>query len=409
MKYLIIGAGAAGISAAAMLRKMDDSAVISVISSDELVHSRCMLHKVLGGARDEASINFTTPDFYERNRIRWVKGETVTKVDPAEKTVHLSCGAFLPYDKLLIAVGSGYVIPPIPHFREASNVFGFRDLCDEQQVEKALERGNRAFIVGSGLVGLDAASALLARGAQVTVAEMADRVMPLQTDETAAANYQRTFEEAGCKFYLGVGAQDAQVDGQGDITAVRLSTGEEIPCDFVIAAAGVRPRIAFLEGTGIRCERGVCVNEYLETSIPDIYAAGDVTGLSGVWPDAMKQGEIAAINMAGGRADYTDVYPFKNTSNFYGITMLSLGRLDQTDGCQVIVRECRDSYRKAIVKDNVLQAILIQGDISNTGIYLYLIQNKIPLPPDRDVFHLSFADFYGIDGRTGEYAYAVCR
>ena len=234
---------------------------------------------------------------------------------------------------------------------------------------------------------------------------MAPRVMPLQTDDYAASVYQKAFEKAGCKFYLGIGVTGSKVGENGEIHTVLLSDGTEVPCDVVLVAAGVRPKVDFLEGSGIKIGRGVEVNEYLETSIPDIYAAGDVNGLSGVWPDAMDQGKVAAMNMCGVKLEYEKPYPFKNTSNFFGITMLSIGKIDPVpEDAQVVTIFDRGTYKKAIIKDDRLQAILIQGDIANTGIYLKLIKDQIPLN-GKDVFSLSFADYYGIDERTAAFVY----
>lgn len=408
-RFVIVGAGAAGIKAAERIRKMEDDAEITMISIDDQVHSRCMLHKVLGKERTEKGINFVPENFFEVNKIRFIDTEAVTQVDTKKQEITLSCGAFVPYDKLLLATGSSYVVPPIPHFREADNVFGFRDLGDARAIKDALDTyGKNVFIVGSGLVGLDAASALTHLGAKVTIAEMADRVMPLQTDAYAASVYQAAFEKAGCSFKLGVSANDSVVDDNGNIIAVQLSNGESIPCDFIIVAAGVRPKVDFLKDSGIEIERGIGVNEFLQTNIPNVYAAGDVTGLSGVWPDAMEQGKTAAMNMCGAVLEYEKPYPFKNTSNFYGITMLSVGKLDdKEEGVKIFIQKGKGSYKKAFIKDGKLQSILIQGDISNTGIYLYLIRKQIPLGDlSEKVFNLSFADFYGYNENTGAYEFA---
>ena len=232
-RFVIIGAGAAGISAARVLRDFRPNDVITVISTDETVHSRCMLHKFLGHERDAQGINFAGVKFFEKNDIIHIACQTVHKIDTAEKKVLFGEDYSAPYDKLLIATGAGFFIPPIPHFREAPNVFGFRDLSDALKIDEAFAKGKRVFIVGSGLVGLDAASALCQRGAEVTIAEMAPRVMPLQTDDYAAGVYQRAFEDHGCKFLLGIGASDAVVDGEGNITEVILSNGEHVPCDFI--------------------------------------------------------------------------------------------------------------------------------------------------------------------------------
>ena len=407
-RFVIIGAGAAGIAAAQTLRDFRPKDMITVLSIDEKVHSRCMLHKYLGHERDEQGINFVAADFFEKNDIYHIPCQTVSRIDTQAKTVYYGESYSIPYDKLLISTGSGFFIPPIPHFREAPNVFGFRDLSDAMKIDAAFARGKRVFIVGSGLVGLDAASALAERGADITIAEMAPRVMPLQTDEYAAGVYQKAFEAHGCKFLLGIGASDAVVDGEGNITEVILSSGEHVPCDFIIMAAGVRPRIQIALDSGIKAERAIEVDDHLRTSAPDVYAAGDCTGLSGVWPDAMAQGKAAAENMAGLDTVYEKPYPFKNTSNFFGVTMLSAGRLDLTEGAEILVHKTPGEYKKAVITNGRLTAYLSLGDISNQGLYLYLIRTGVDLSGKLDkIFRLSFADFYGINEKNGEFAYSL--
>ncbi len=409
--YVILGTGAAGMAAAERLRLLKPQADIQMMSVDEYSHSRCMLHKYLAGERDEAGLAFMPEDFLEKNRIFWGRGQKALGIDPAGHRVLMENG-YQPYEKLLIATGSVFGIPPIPNFRTASNVFGFRDLSDAQKMKKRLEetKAKHVFIVGSGLVGLDVAYALLERGVKVTIAEMAERILPLQTDEISAKAYQDFFENAGAQFKLGIGASDSVVNDNNEITAVKLSNGEEIPCDFVVCAAGVRPNIAFLEGSGLETDRGLKVNEYLQTSDPDIYGAGDVTALSGIWPNAMDQGRIAAANMTGQKQVYTDRFCIKNTVNFFGLAMLSVGDvLPKDDTYTVYVRESRSSYKKAIVKDGVVTGVQLQGDISHTGFWQYLIKNRIDVSQileSKDIFELSYGDFYGMDS-MGEYVYAV--
>ena len=204
-RFVIIGAGAAGISAAQVLRDFRPKDVVTVISTDEKVHSRCMLHKYLGHERDAQGINFVGADFFEKNDIVHISCETVKRIDTAAKTVFFGESYSAPYDKLLIATGSGFFIPPIPHFREAPNVFGFRDLSDALKIDEAFAKGRRVFIVGSGLVGLDAASALCERGAEITIAEMAPRVMP----------YRQTIMQRLCtkRFLRTMGANSCWASG----------------------------------------------------------------------------------------------------------------------------------------------------------------------------------------------------
>ena len=176
----------------------------------------------------------------------------------------------------------------------------------------------------------------------------------------------------------------------------------------IIMAAGVRPRIQIALDSGIAAERAIQVDGHLRTSAPDVYAAGDCTGLSGVWPDAMAQGKAAARNMAGVDEAYPKPYPFKNTSNFFGVTMLSVGRLDLTEGADILVHKTPTEYKKAIVKDGRLTGYLSLGDISNHGLYLHLIRSGIDISGKLDkIFRLTFADFYGINEKNGEFAYSV--
>lgn len=409
--YVIVGTGAAGMAAAERIRLYKKDVNVIMMSIDEHSHSRCMLHKFLGGERTEEELSFVEPDFFEKNGIYWGKGQKALGLYTAKKQIRMENG-YQPYDKLLIATGSVFGIPPINHFRTASNVYGFRDLSDAQKIDAAVKAKNakHVFIVGSGLVGLDVAIGLMERGVKVTIAEMAPRVMPLQTDDTAAKAYQERFEAHGARFLLGIGASDSVVNDQNEITAVVLSTGEIVPCDFVVCAAGVRPNIAWLEDSGLQMERGITVDSHMRTSAPDVYAAGDVTGLSGVWPNAMDMGRVAASNMCGADVEYTDRYCMKNTSNFFGLQMLTIGDINaQAEGAEVYVKESRDCYKKAVVKDGVLKSILIQGDISHTGHWQYLIKNGINLNDiikKKSVFDITYGDFYGMDD-MGEYQYDI--
>lgn len=404
MKHVIIGAGPAGIVAAKTIRELRPQDEITIVSTDDKVHSRCMLHKIIGKERDEAAINFVEDSFFEDSRIAWESGKTVQKVCTDAKEIILESGEKIQYDKLLIATGAKFAIPPLPNFKEAKNVYGLRDLPDAVKIREAAGSAKQVVIIGSGLVGMDAAYGLLERGIKPVIVEMADRILPLQLDENGSKRYQKLFEDAGCTFKLGIGAKDSTMDAAGNLTEITLSNGETLPCDFVIVAAGVRPAIGFLEGSGIQAERAVQVNDRMESSANDVYAAGDAAGLSGIWPNAMKQGQTAAYNMCGVEKMYVDKFAFKNTINFFGLVTLSLGVLSQDEGCEAVVREDRRIYQKALIKDNKLKAILMMGDIDYSGIYQYLIKQEVDLGrTGKSVFDLSFADFYGFDGEDGSF------
>lgn len=406
MKHVIIGIGAAGMTAARTIRELAPEDEIVMLSVDEKPHSRCMLHKYLSHERDEDGLNFVPADFFEKNRIWQIPGYRVEKLDTARKKVYYGNGLACDYDKLLIATGADSFIPPVGALRTAPNVFGLRHLSDAKAIDEKAAKSQKVVIIGSGLVGLDAAYGLLEQKKEITVVEMADRILPIQLDEKGALEYQKRFEAAGCQFRLGKSGSDTICNEKGEVTHVVLNDGEKLPCDLVIVAAGVRSAVGSFEGSGLDINRGIQVNGYMQTNVPDVYAAGDVTGLSGIWPNAQKQGKIAAQNMVlGNRYMYVDRFAAKNTINFFGLVSLCVGKLKPEEGDEVVSREARNQYERAIFRDNKLLGFLQQGDISHDGIYQYLIKNEVDLGDKKEkIFSLSFADFYGIK-ENGEYDY----
>lgn len=403
MKYVIIGAGIAGVEAAKTIRQQDGAGEIRMISTDIHVHSRCMLHKFIAGERDEKGLDFTEKDFFQKYQIAWQKGIRVQKLCPEDKNLLLETGETVSYDRLLLAGGADSFIPPVGELRKASNVYGLRNLSDAQAIVREAETAERVLVIGSGLVGLDAAYGLLERGKKLTVVEMADRILPVQLDAHAAGAYQTAFEKAGVRFVLGRKASEAVCETDGKIHKIILDNGEELPCDLIIVAAGVRPALACLEGSGIACGRGVTVDSFMKTSVSDIFAAGDITGLSGIWPNAADQGRIAGKNMCGVTAEYTDTYAIKNTINFFGLVTLCVGRILAEEGDDVHIREDRKIYQRILLKNGKVQGVLLQGNIAGAGIWQYLIKNQIDIRNiKKDIFSINYADFYHV-GERGKY------
>ena len=407
MEYVILGAGAAGITAAKTIRKADKNGKITVISTDTQVHSRCMLHKYLSHERDAAGISFVDPDFFEKNQITWLQGKTVNRLDTQGKKVYTDQGDEVSYDRLLIATGAESFIPPVGNLREAENVFGLRHLRDAQAIDELAKNAENIVIIGSGLVGLDAAYGLMETAKKVSIVEMADQILPVQLDKTAAFEYQKRFEEAGARFYLGRKAADTIMGEDKNIHEIVLDNGEKLACDLIIVAAGVRSAVAGMEGEGIVIDRGIKVDDYLQTGAEGVYAAGDVTGLSGIWPNAQKQGETAALNMCGSHVEYTDRYAIKNTINFFGLVSMCVGVILPQEGDVVIAREDSRNYKRVVLRDGKVVGVLLQGDISHGGIWQYLIKNQISISGiQKDIFDLNFGDFYGIKD-NGEYQWRM--
>ena len=408
MKHIIIGAGAAAISAVKRIRKEKPEDNIVIISQDEKVYSRCMLHKVISGERSEENINFVNDDLFNAPNITWIKGKTVTKLDPKSKAVYAGEEKLDTGDTILIATGANSVIPPIGELKTAKNVFGLRHLHDVRAIIKNIKEAEKIAVIGGGLVGLDAVYGILEAGAEkkIDVIEMAPRLLAINLDDKAAESYQKLFEQRGVKFHLSRKMVNTKSTGD-NISSLELDDGTIIDCDMVIVAVGVSPASAFTTDIELTERRAIKVNEYLETSIPGIYAAGDAAGLSGIWPNAKKQGDIAAYNMTGTKWAYDDLFAFKTTINFFNLLSLSLGIISPQEGDEVLVKEDRENYRRLILREGTPVGIILQGEIGGSGFWQHLIKNSIPISnicsiTGKSPWKISYADFFGLE-ENGEY------
>lgn len=399
MKYVVIGSSAAGINAIRELRKLDKEAEIVLISKDKEIYSRCILHHYLGGQRTIPELNFAEHNFAELYHVNWMKGKACSAVNPEEKYVELDDGKKVAYDKLLIATGSHTFIPPIKNLKEAKNVVGFRNLEDIEVLKEAGKTHKNFVVMGAGLVGIDCVSGLLHLGVKVTLVETAGWMLSKQLDAKAAKTYQDAFDAKGVRQYYGVGVAEAVLNEAGEITSLILSDGTEVPCDYLVVAAGVRSNVEFLEGSGIETSRfGLIFDETGKTSDDNIYGAGDVSGLSPIWPAAVKQGIIAASNMVGVPRKMTDFFASKSTMNFLGIPSMSLGNVNpEDDSYSVEIRETKDSYKKIVHQNGKITGAILQGDLAYGGILQQLIARKIDVTKvKKPIFDVDYSDFFHI-------------
>lgn len=363
MRYVILGSSAAGVNAAKEIRRVDRDGEIIMISRDETIYSRCILHHYLGNIRNIQQLDFTEPDFTEKYRIKFLKGREAVSVNCREHAVLLEDGERVSFDRLLIATGSHTFIPPVKGMREAGNVVGFRNLCDIDRIKAALPKAGHVVVMGAGLVGLDTVSGLLDNKVKPVVVELADHLLCKQLDKKAASVYEAAMDEKGVKQYYGVGVQELFTDRDGNVKELLLSDGSKISCDFLIVTAGVRANVEFLEGCRVETDRfGLLFNESGETNVPGIYGAGDVSGRAPIWPVAVKEGIIAGSNMAGVKRKMTDFFASKSTMNFFGIPTMSLGQAEPKDETELVeTQEGREGYKKIIHKNGRILGAVIQG------------------------------------------------
>ena len=397
MAYVVVGASAAGINAAKTLREINKDIEIILVSKDEYVYSRCILHHFLDGRRDIEDLDFSPGEFFKKYDIKWMKGVEVTGIDTKEKKLKLDNGEDLPYEKVVLATGASSFLPPIENLRTANNVIGLRNLDDAIRIKEIAPKVKNIIILGAGLVGVDAMAGLLDYDAKVTMIEMGDRILPLQLDHYAANVYIERLKEEGVDFRFNVRAEKVIVDENNNPVAIKLNTDEEVPGELIIACTGVRSNVGFLEGSGIECDKfGLIFNPKGETNVKDVYGAGDISGRNPIWPTAVKEGLIAANNMCNKDIYMEDFFGSKNTMNFCGVATMSLGTVIKPDDTYEESVEIKGKdYKKIIHKNGTIYGAIVQGDLSYVGVLTQLIKDKINIDRvKKPIFQIDYSDFF---------------
>jgi NAD(P)H-nitrite reductase large subunit len=378
--HVIVGASAAGCRALDAIRSVDPRCEITVLSKEPgPLYSRVGLTHFLDRTVKAEGMIMRDGQFFDRMNARILFGVSPTRVDAKARTVTLSSGQTLKYDALLAASGSHAVIPPIKGAdRQLKGMYACITRDDALTIDAALKTAGYPVVIGAGLIGIQVVDALAKRKFKVVVVERLAHLMPLMVDGTGAGMFRAILQEAGCTVRTAVSASEI-VGKSGAVAAVRLENGEEFPCDLLVMAAGVAPNIDYLEGTGVQVNRGVVVNPQQETNVPGIFAAGDVaettdmlTGqrvVNAIWPEALNQGWIAGLNMAGRRQAYEGSMAM-NTTSVLGLPVASLGLWNPEAGsveAHQVVDERRRYYRKLVFRgDQIVGAVLV-GRIEESG------------------------------------------
>jgi NAD(P)H-nitrite reductase large subunit len=407
MRHVIIGASAAGLSAAQTIRSLRPQDEIIVVSPEDRIFSRCLLHHLIGGQRSIDNMSFVAPDFFEKNQIQWLKGIRVQTLDAAAKKVFLADGDWLDYDKLLIATGAQPSMPPIPNLQTANNIFTLRELADAIAISGQAKAGESAVVIGGGLIGVDAAVGLAEKGMQVNVIEMADRILPLQLDKISAAKYENLFEQHGITIYTGNSVREVIVNDNNDVIGVILANGQTVTASLIVVAAGIRPNTAWISDPLIKVGKGIVIDDRCRATADSVFAAGDVTGLAGIWPLAVKHGNTAAYNMCDQERTLDDIFNLKNSLNFFGLKTVSLGISEAPDDSyEVEVYESSAGYKKLIHRNGLVYGAIFQGDLSNSGVWSQIIGNKrdISRISGKDIFDIDYSDFFKINAE-GQFYY----
>ena len=325
MRYVIIGNSVAAIGAIEAIRNRDKTGSVSVISDEPYsVYSRPLISYLLAGKVDENMMFYGKKNFYEENSVGTKLGQTAVKLDTDKKIVELENKELVPYDKLLIATGGTPIIPQVEG-KGLKGVFVFTKWDDTKNIKDFIEKNSvkKAIVIGGGLIGLKATEALIELGMKVTIVELADRILSMTFDKRASQIVEDNLRGEGIEIFFNNTVVQVEAKGghnkgssgkERRVGGVVLRDKRKLASDLVIFAIGVKPNVSLVKDTPVKVNRGILVNQYMQTCVDNVYAAGDVAeafdlvmGIARpipIWPNAYRQGSIAGCNMAGGLKEY---------------------------------------------------------------------------------------------------------
>ena len=393
-KYVIVGACAAGISAVEAIREVDPVGTITVISEETCPqYSRPMISDFVSGKANLEKMKTRDDQFWTKNAVQALTGKKAVTLNLAERTVAIDSGDKINYEKLLIATGGKPFVPKMEG-SDKDGVFTFTTISDAERIAAKIDAINakKAVVIGAGLIGISVTEALVKRGLKVTLVELQDKILSLILDPQASDIVENVVKEAGVTTVTGQSVQRIIGKPENDhaVGSVSLTKGEQIPTDLVIVAIGVVPRTELLAGTDVKTNRGIIVDNFMQTNVPDVYASGDVAEaydfilnqnrLLPLWPLATLEGKIAGYNMAGKKTAYsggTNMSALK----YFGIPIISIGLANPKEDStfEILVKHDAEKnvYKKIVLKDNVIVGMTFVNAIERAGILFYLMKNRV--------------------------------
>ena len=381
MHLVVIGNGMAGVAAIEEILKKPNSPEITVFGGEPHVnYNRILLSDVLACAKIPEEVFLNSRSWYEKNRIHLHTGVFITGIDHKRKEVVSDSGDRYEYDKLLIATGSDPMIPPIKGTNK-DGVMTFRSLDDTLELMQRAKTAQKAIVIGGGLLGLEAARGLVNRGLEVTVVHLLDRLMEQQLDPISAAMLKREIEKLGISVLLNHSADE--ILGNGRVDGVHFSHGRAYQADLVLISTGIRPKTELARNVGLDVKRGILVNDYMETSHPDIYAVGECIEhrgrTYGLVAPIMEQTKVVADTISGERKMCYQGSVVAATLKVAGIHLTSMGDF-MADGvsCEEIsyVDAARTIYKKAVIQGNRVVGTILLGDTKDGPRLLQLIKDQ---------------------------------
>ena len=379
--YVILGNGAAGLSAAKAIRERDKTGSVIMISNEAYpTYNRPMLTKSMVAELDAKEILVEPEAWYQENNIHLLLEKEVTGIHTDKKEITLSDGTALKYTKLIYALGSECFVPPIPG-TDKPEVVAIRRMSDIEKIEAMLDRVQNVVVIGGGVLGLEAAWELKKARKQVVGLEAAPQIMGRQLDEGASQMLTDISRNNGIDIHAGV--QIASIEGESSVTGVKLADGREFPAELVIVSAGVRANVGAAKNAGLDINRGIVVNADMSTSDENIFACGDCAEYEGInyaiWPQALEQGKVAGANAAGDALTYTTV---SAGLSFHGMNTGLYAIGDNGKNPNLIYRTVefkdmgRKQYEKYYFLNNRLCGAILIGDTSKMAFVTEAVEQK---------------------------------
>ena len=378
-KLVLIGNGMAGVRTLEELLKLaPDSYEITVFGAEPHPnYNRIMLSPVLAGEKTIDDIILNSREWYAEKGIRLISGDPVVEINRARRHVRTRDGVVAGYDRLLIATGSNPFIIPVPGHDKAG-VIGFRDIADVETMLHAAKDYKRAVVIGGGLLGLEAANGLMKQGMQVHVVHLLDSLMERQLDKAASALLKSSLETRGMQFLME--AQTAEILGDDRVTGVRFADGSEVATDLVVMAVGIRPNMALAQQAGLHCERGIVVNDTMQTFDPRVYAVGECVqhrgSCYGLVAPLFEQAKVAANHLVEmGIARYEGSVT-STKLKVTGIDLFSAGEFNEGEGDETLVLQdpSQGVYKKLVIRDNKVKGAVLYGDTMDGTWYFTLLR-----------------------------------
>lgn len=382
-RIVIIGSSAAGLAAVDRIRELDPDVPLFLITAEKgQPYSRLRLPEYAAALIGGEELLNRPKDYYRQKGLEVISGRKVVAVHPGDQRVKLDNGEAIQYTRLLIASGSTPVDLPLSGTR-LPGVFHLWSRQDAEAIRKYLPEVKNVAVIGAGLIGLKTAEALVRHGVNIYLVEREKQVLPSQLDEEAAQILQRRLEEAGIITYCG--RRVTAIAGTKSVEGI-IMEDEFLPCQMVLLTAGVRPNISFLEGTGIKINKGIVVDPHMATSVAGIWAAGDVVEsfdlirrvneVNAVWYNAVRQGRVAAENMMGIASVYCGTIPM-NSFHLFGLNGVALGDSTgrYTAAEKNYIMKAGDGYEKAVFshEGQRMTGYLALGKIDKAGYAYYRI------------------------------------